>query len=314
MANIRTVLTLTHGLEAYQTIAGKFTKSPTIPREELTAIRNFFHAAAGGDRSLKLQTQVDSGDSVFAHATVTVLSGASGDTAVVSGTTFTAVDHRETTNVTFAADSGGSLNSKFFTFQDQPGLNKYYLWFSINSVGVDPAPAGYSKSNGIKVSGATGATAATLATAAVAAAAALNSAVGTLGVTVAAGASGHIIITDNAPGVATKVTDGSAATSFTFTRSITGSTLTAVQYNVGFTDTGTAASLAAAINADAAMQWVATASSAAAVVTVSSFFPGPVGNYITLTAATGNTASAATLGSGAVPTTTSTLNTYRSGV
>lgn len=315
MAKTKTVITLTHGFESYQTIVNKLLHPASKVREELVSMRNFFHSAAGLDRSVKAVVQVNSGDEVLANATVTVLSGAIGDTAVVSGSTFTAVDHRETTNVTFGADSSGSLNSKYFTFQDQSGANRYYLWFNINSAGVDPRPAGYAPANGIKVSGATGATAATLATAAIAACAAYNNAVGVSGVLVTAGASGHVIFTDIVPGVATATLDGAAtSTGFTFTRSITGSAVTSVQYNIGPTDTVTAANLAAAINAKTTLAQVATATSAAAVVTVSSFYPGPIGNLITLTATTGNTASGATFSSGALATTSSTINTYHSGV
>lgn len=308
MANIQTNIQIKHAREVITTIQNKVLKPASKPREEAVDLRNYFNALAGGDRDAQLTVQVNSGDAVNAHATLTVATGATSDTAVVSGTTFTCVDHRETTNITFAADSSGSLNSTFFTFQDQPGLNKYYIWFNINSAGVDPKPTGYPAANGIKVSGATGALAATLATAAVAAAA------NVLGVTVSAGASGHIIITDNVAGVGTKVTDGSAATSFTFTRSITGSAVSSVQYNIGATDTATAANLAAAINANSAMNQVATAASAAGVVTVSSFFPGPVGNYITLTASGNVTASGSVLASGAVATTYSSQNIYHLGL
>ncbi len=159
---VQTLITLTHNKEAYATITNKILKDPTLPRNEMVSLRNLFHAAAGGDRDLSATVSVNSGDAVFSNATVTVASGASGDTAVVNSVTLTAVDHRETTNVTFAADSSGSLNSTYFTFQDQSGKYKYYCWFNINSLGVDPAPAGRV---GIKISGATGALAATLATA-----------------------------------------------------------------------------------------------------------------------------------------------------
>lgn len=307
MSNIQTVITITHGKEVIQTIKNKLLHPASKPKEQARSMMNFFNALVGGDRDAKVVAQVNSGNAVIASATLTVSSGASGDTAVVSGTTFTCVDHRETTNVTFAADSSGNLNSTFFTFQDVNGANKYYVWFNINSAGVDPKPTGYN-GGGIKVSGATNASAATLATAAIAACASV------VGVGVTAGASGHAIFTTLLAGVATKVTDGSAATSFTFTRSITGSALTALQYNVATTDTLTAVNLAAVINAHSAMGQVATATSAAAVVTVSSWFPGPVGNYITLTASAGNTASAATLAGGAIATTYSTQNTYHLGV
>lgn len=424
MAAKQTTITLTHGAESYQTIVDKLLKAASKPVEEMVALRNFFHAAAGEDRACKAVVHVNSGDGVKASSTVTIATGVATDTAVVSGTTFTCVDHRDTSNVTFGADSGGSLNSKYFLFQDQGGANKYYLWLNINNAGVDPAPVGrigikvagatgataatlataaiaacgattgysavtfaadsggslnskYFKFKdktgknryyfwlningagvdpapagyvGIQVAGATGATAATLATAAFTAAAAkgalsglnvVNSSSGVIriyggdgrgatlidgtsnfvmsqevtGVVATAGASGHVIFTDVDPGVATTVADGPASsTGFTFTHSVTGSAVSAVQYNVGASDTLTAVNLAAAINANSAMAYVATATSAAAVVTVSSYYQGPVGNYITLTASGGNTAGAATLASGAIPTTSSTVTTYHAGV
>lgn len=427
MASPKTVITITHGNEAYATISRKFNKNPSIPEMEAMAIRNFFHDAIGRDRACSMIVGTNSGDEVLASATLTVASGAAADTGVVSGTTFTCVDHRDLSNITYGADSSGSLNSTYFKFQDQSGAHKYYLWFSINSLGVDPAPAGRI---GIKVSGATGATAATLATASVTATAAnayvkatfaadssgsLNSTYFTVvdnagrnkiyfwfninkagvdpapagytgiqvvgatnataatlataafnaavaaniqafqfvnpssgvlevyeadgiapiikdgpsvatstqfvfvqppqGVIIAAGSSGHITITNSVPGVATTAADGPAtSTGFTFTHSTTGSAITSVQYQLGTSDTLTAANLAAAINAKSALFQIATASSAAGVVTVKSFYPGPIGNYITLTASGNVSASAATLGSGALATTSSTFNTYHLGV
>lgn len=429
MAAKKSTITITHGNEVYQTILDKLLFDPTVARREMVAIRNFFHALAGEDRSGSVTVQCDTGDAVYSTQTLTVSSGASGDTAVIAGKTLTCVDHRETTNVTFVADSGGSLNSKYFTFQDQSGANKYYMWFDINNAGIDPAPSGRI---GIKISGATNATAATLATAAVAATAGTTSAkatfnadssgnlnstyftfqdtkglnrgyfwfninsagvdpkpagypqgikvsgatnataatlataafnaaaaVGALNglyvvnpssgvinifgldgnaailkdgpsvatstqfvfvaavnnITVTAGAAGHIIVTNNLAGTATATLDGPAtSTGFTFTRSVTGSAVTNAQYNVANTDTLTAANLAAAINSKTDLVWVATATSAAAVVTVTSFFPGIVGTLITTTATTGVSAGGATLSGGALPTTVSALNTYHSGV
>lgn len=63
--------------------------------------------------------------------------------------------------VTTAADVSGSLNNKYFLFSEVDGLD-YYVWFNINSAGVDPAVAGRT---GIQVTGATNVSAATLAAA-----------------------------------------------------------------------------------------------------------------------------------------------------
>jgi len=117
---------------------------------------------------------------------------------------------REKWTVTFVADSGGSLNSTYFTFQntDIDGTTtNYYVWFDINSAGVDPAVSG---STGITVAGATGVTAATLAAAvvtAIDASAARVSAVQTSGV---------LTLEMGAMGAVADVADGGAATSFTF--------------------------------------------------------------------------------------------------
>lgn len=230
---------------------------------------------AGGAKAGYITVQQVNNDAVKAFGTLTVTGGVAGDTVVVAGTTFTAVDDRDTTNVTFTADTSGSLNSKFFNFQDQPGTHKYYVWFNINGAGVDPAPAGRT---GFMVAGATNASAATLATAAVAAVGATP-----IGVTFTAGASGHIITKNVAVGAATATADGSAATSFTFTHTITGATPGLGQYEVYATDTLTAADLARAINAYPAVAQYLSATSALTVVTLTALYPGVTGNLVSLT-------------------------------
>lgn len=259
------------------------------PQLGLQKMSQYFQDLQSGSVSGSVSPKLNNGNGVQASATLTVATGVATDTATVDGVALTCVDHRETTNVTFTADTAGSLNSTFFTFEDQPGTHKGYVWFNINSAGVDPAPVGRT---GYAVAGATGATAATLATAAIAATAAA------VGVKVSAGASGHAIFTTSAPGVATRVTDGSAATSFTFTRSITGSALTTAQYQVYTTDTLTAADLARAINANASMSPYVTATSALGVVTVTAIAYGTAGNGTGLAATGGVSASATQLSGG----------------
>jgi phage tail sheath gpL-like len=70
---------------------------------------------------------------------------------------------------------------------------------------------------------------------------------------------------------------------------VNGVTLTAIasganaaQFNVGADDDETAANLAATINASEDLATICTATSAAAVVTVSAAFPGTLGNAITI--------------------------------
>lgn len=113
------------------------------------------------------------------------------------------------TDITLAADSAGSLNSTYFTFNTAGDLYGYYVWYNINSAGVDPAPAGLT---GIQVTGATNATAATLATATRAAIIA-STAAPYVAIT---GATTHVIITNISPGLATAAANGTASPGFTY--------------------------------------------------------------------------------------------------
>lgn len=141
---------------------------------------------------------------------------------------------QEITDVTFAADSSGSKNSTWFSFRSASDAYSFYVWFNINSAGVDPAPAGYTA--GIAVAGATGATAATLATAAIAA---INAnATAALYVTASAGASGHVILTNKQYGDTTAAANGTASYGASFSVTTVGgfgtpaaSGLTAKIYN-----------------------------------------------------------------------------------
>jgi hypothetical protein len=113
-------------------------------------------------------------------------------------------------DVTYTADTAGSLNSTFYTFYSAGDLQGFYVWFNINSAGVDPAPTGLT---GIQVAGATGATANTLASAARTAIAANSAAASYFTVS---GGTSHVILTNKQVGTCTGAADGTAATSFTF--------------------------------------------------------------------------------------------------
>lgn len=126
----------------------------------------------------------------------------------------TTVPSPNVTDITLAADSSGSLNSTFFNFGTAGDLYLYYVWFNINSAGVDPAPAGRI---GIQVAGATNATANTLATAA---RAAIAAAVPYVAVT---GATSHVIISQNNPGTLTAAANGTASAGASFSVTAAGS-------------------------------------------------------------------------------------------
>lgn len=121
---------------------------------------------------------------------------------------------REVQDVTCAADTAGSRNNTYWTFYTAGDINGYYVWYNINSAGVDPAVAGLT---GIEVAGATGATASTLAGATRTAIAA--SAAGSY--VVVSGATSHVILTNRTPGTTTAAANGaggaSAGASFSIT-------------------------------------------------------------------------------------------------
>lgn len=59
---------------------------------------------------------------------------------------------REITEVQFVADTGGSLNNKYWTFYSALDATQYYVWYNVASGGVDPTPGG----TGIEVAIGTG--------------------------------------------------------------------------------------------------------------------------------------------------------------
>lgn len=115
---------------------------------------------------------------------------------------------REVQTVSTVADSSGSLNSTYFTFYDAGNAHGYYVWFNINSAGVDPAVSGLT---GIAVAGATNVSANTLATAI---RAAINAVSGIS--VVASGATNAVIITNTYPGVTTAAANGTASPGFSY--------------------------------------------------------------------------------------------------
>lgn len=90
---------------------------------------------------------------------------------------------------------------------------------------------------------------------------------------------------------------------------------TGAQFNVGGTDTITAASIAALINSLASLNQIVSATSAAAVVTLTCLVPGTIGNLVTIAiSAHGSVSGGGKLASGAQATTYSSVTTYKFGV
>ncbi len=124
----------------------------------------------------------------------------------------TATPVQEVQTIIPVADSSGSLNSTYWTFYSAGNAYGFYVWYNINSAGVDPAPAGLT---GIEVSAATNASASTLASDTKTAILA-NATAATL-FTVAVSSSTHVNITNIQSGSCTAAADSSgAATGFAF--------------------------------------------------------------------------------------------------
>jgi len=132
-----------------------------------------------------------------------------------AGTGQTSQVVNEIQNITCLGDTSGSLNSTYWTFYDAGNAHGYYVWYNINSAGVDPAVAGLT---GIQVAAATGANANTIASDTRTAIAAVSG----IAVTITGGTS-HVIINNTYAGSCTAAADGTAATSFTFSVTTAGS-------------------------------------------------------------------------------------------
>lgn len=123
--------------------------------KDITLFQNtVFYANTSTIQSLDLAllgvTNLTSGTS-----TITITQGATVNTYKFRGT-------KEVTEITCVADIAGSLNSKYFYINSASNSRQYYVWYNVNSLGVDPAISGKI---GIQVAVATGAAAATVATA-----------------------------------------------------------------------------------------------------------------------------------------------------
>lgn len=129
----------------------------------------------------------------------------------------------EVSKVTTVADVAGSLNSKYFLL-DSPSTD-YYVWYNINSLGVDPLVPGRT---GVMITGATNASAATLATS-------TKTAVDALALFVATNVGAVITITGASPGNTPDTTDGAAPTGFTFSTFTQGALISGTfQSEIGF--------------------------------------------------------------------------------
>ncbi len=119
--------------------------------------------------------------------------------------TVSSLGNAQVETVTTVADVAGSLNSTWFHLFSANNATTYYVWYNINSAGVDPAPGG----TGIMVAAATGASANAIATATAAA-------IDPSSDFVATALSNVVTITDSAFGPATAPSNGTASPGFSY--------------------------------------------------------------------------------------------------
>lgn len=126
----------------------------------------------------------------------------------------------EVSSVTCVADVSSSLNNKYFLLNSAYDRRKYYVWYSVDDAGVDPAVSGRT---GVKVDIAENATATAVATA-------TKNALDALADFVATSLAAVVTVTAAAGGPADDVVDGTAPTGFTLSVTTQGARPTALDY------------------------------------------------------------------------------------
>lgn len=133
-----------------------------------------------------------------------------GGQAVTSGESF------EKSTLVMNADTAGSLNSSYWTFQSAEDAHKYYAWYNVDSGGTDPAVTGRT---GIEVDIASGDTANTVASATRTA----LSASGAASYITISGSTSGVILSNKQYGATTDVANGTGSPLATITISQDGS-------------------------------------------------------------------------------------------
>ncbi len=247
---------------------------------QINHLQDYLSRLASGAGSGSYSVSVSADALVAASGVVTCSGVLAADTVTLNGTTLTAVDINEKTTVVCGADTAGSLNSTFFNLYSAGDATKYYVWYNVNSAGVDPAVA---NSTGIEVAIATGALATAVATATQLAVDALVPFIATVN-------SATVTIRNATSGVTTNASDGTAATGFTITVTVAGGVATNNQFAIGISDTECAANLVTCITSSttALVSGLVTASSLLGVVTLAALTKGIVGNAYTVSSSNGS--------------------------
>lgn len=211
-----------------------------------------------------------------ATGTVTCASVLEADTATINGAVLTAQDLREKFTVLCVADNAGSLNNTYFTFS-KSGTN-YYVWYNVNSAGVDPALAGKTA---VPVAVATNAANTVVASA-------TNTAIDALAGVSSTVSSATVTVVIDAIGAVTDAAQGAVTTGFTITVTRQGADTPGTdKFAMNTSDTATGASLVAAVAASAQAGNLVGVN-ASGVVTFTAVEDGTAGNALTLASSHGS--------------------------
>lgn len=149
-------------------------------------------------------------------------------------TTIADTGAKEVTDIACVADVAGSLNSTYWTFFTASNAIKYYVWYNVDSAGVNPnVPA----ATGIEVALTAGDSATDVASATLSAIDGSGAAVGTTILT------NHVGLTNNLTGVTTDASNGAASPGFTIGVTTQGaaSNLNSKYFTLSSVNTGTKA-------------------------------------------------------------------------
>lgn len=104
-------------------------KSASKQKEQAVSLRNFFHALAGAEHNAKLAVQVNSGDAVAAHGTITLASFVATNTITVGSQTFTCESSGASGNNQFNVGGSDTLTAAaaVVAINAHPTLSPYIL-------------------------------------------------------------------------------------------------------------------------------------------------------------------------------------------
>lgn len=136
MAHKQTVITVTHGNEAYETAVSLLLQPSTKPRDAMVRMARFMDAVSIGNRQAKITATVNTGDAVAATGTITLSSFIATDTLTVGAQVFTCMSSGATGTNEFnvgASDTATAANA-VAVINAHPDLKSFILASSSGAI------------------------------------------------------------------------------------------------------------------------------------------------------------------------------------